>query len=706
MRYVALICAAFVCLPMAAQTESGEDPDTTKVYYIDEVTTTGTRTAKRIIDVPYSVDVIDNVQYKFDKKVSSTDVLGTIPGLFLQNRYGNHDVRFSIRGFGSRSNSGIRGVRILLDDIPESEPDGQTRIEAIDFQSIGTIEIVKGNSSSLYTNAPGGVVNFINDIAFPRTHATAFSQFGSFGMTSSGLKTGLRGDDQRFLATYNYHSSRGYREHSEDFWHIFNTVTEIRPTGASRLAVLGYYVDGLIRLPGSLTRAQFDEDPFQANARDAGRDAKRITKKGRLGLRYTAELGSADNELEVTGYGTMKYFERTARTYRFINRSGVGATTRFIHRNRIFDRPFEVSAGVDLFNQYGPVEEYPNISGSKGEPLISLTNEVISNVGAYFQTSLGLIENKLDFLFTGRFDNVVFQAEDQNLAVRNSIRRFDGFTPKMGLTFKITPMIAAYTSAGFSFDSPAANELDNYPTSSNPVLLLNPDLQAQESRNFELGVKGNLVSQDAAFLPIAYFEVTFFNSKIEQEIVPFEVFGEVFYRNAAVTNRSGIEVGVDLDIVHGLKWKTAYTFSGFTYDEYAARTVDFDTSGNLISTDASFAGNEVPSVPKHNFSTALSYEFPLSERATGFVKGTCQSVSGMYTDDANSERSDGYVLFGTNAGVDVTLGRLNLLVAGGMNNIMDKTYVAFININSAAKEFYEAGEPRNYYGSINLGYQF
>ncbi|MFH2003553.1 MAG: Plug domain-containing protein [Bacteroidota bacterium] len=81
---------------------------------------------------------INAAQYKFDRKISVDDVLRTVPGLFLQNRYGNRDVRISIRGFGSRSNSGIRGVRILLDGIPESEPDGQTRIEAIDFNSIGS----------------------------------------------------------------------------------------------------------------------------------------------------------------------------------------------------------------------------------------------------------------------------------------------------------------------------------------------------------------------------------------------------------------------------------------------------------------------------------------------------------------------------------------------------------------------------------------
>lgn len=102
--------------------------DTVKTYTVDEVVVTGTRTVKKIIDIPYAVERIDESQYKFNRKNSIDDVLGTVPGLFLQNRYGNHDVRISIRGFGSRSNSGIRGVRILLDGIPESEPDGQTRI--------------------------------------------------------------------------------------------------------------------------------------------------------------------------------------------------------------------------------------------------------------------------------------------------------------------------------------------------------------------------------------------------------------------------------------------------------------------------------------------------------------------------------------------------------------------------------------------------
>ena len=141
-----------------SQTEVRSDSTTpyfsldTLYYELDNVVITGTRVKKRIIDIPYPVYRINNTNFVFDRKIGINEVLASVPGVFMQSRYGNHDVRISIRGFGSRSNSGIRGVRILLDGIPESEPDGQTRIEAIDFNSIGKIEIAKGNSSSLYTN--------------------------------------------------------------------------------------------------------------------------------------------------------------------------------------------------------------------------------------------------------------------------------------------------------------------------------------------------------------------------------------------------------------------------------------------------------------------------------------------------------------------------------------------------------------------------
>lgn len=686
-------------------TLSQSESDTLRTYHIDEVISTGTRTPTKVIDIPYSVQRLNNYEYRYDKKVSVSDVLSGVPGLFMQSRYGNHDVRISIRGFGSRSNTGIRGVRILQDGIPESEPDGQTRIESIDFQNIGSIEIVKGNASSLYTNAPGGVINFISDLNFNRSFVTQFNEFGSFGLSSNGFKTAVKTDGYRFLATYNYHSAQGYREHSQDYWHIFNSAVETNPSERSRLSLIGYFVSGLIRLPGSLTKAQFDTDPFQPNTRDVGRDAKRITKKGRLGVRFETSFDEdRRNEIELTAYGTIKYFHRTAATYRIFTRNGIGASARFINRTEFGGHNNEFSVGGDLFYQSGPIEEYNNLSGKKGDQLELLTDETITNAGFFMQNSFSIINNRMNVLLSGRYDDVGFINTDQLLDVRSGKRKFGKFTPKVALNYKLTPAIAAYTSYGLGFDTPAGNELDNYPLSTTWPSNLNPDLQPQTSKNFEVGIKGSHAADDVDFFRRVFFEVTVFNSRIDDEVVPFELDGAVFFRNAGRTTRTGLEVGADAELLYGLRFKGAYTYSNFKYSDYIARSIVLDQTGNFVIQDSRFSGNIVPSVPKHNVSLSVSYTRILVEDITGFVKTNFMSVSGMYADDLNLEKTEGYKIFNASAGVDFVINRFNLLISGGVNNLADKRYIAFININSTRKEFYEAGEPRNYFGGITLGY--
>ncbi len=696
------------------------DPDTLKpaqqffiqqadslFYQTDEVVVTGTRVHKKIIDIPYSVVRIDNKQYRYEKKVSISDVLNFVPGVFMQSRYGNHDVRISIRGFGSRSNSGIRGVRILLDGIPESEPDGQTRIEAIDFNSVGSIEIVKGNSSSLYTNAPGGVVNFINDINFPTTFVQSFNDFGSFDLRRNGIKAGVRTDNYGFLYTHTYHHYKGYREHSEDYWHIVNTVFETTPGDKSNFQVLGYFVTGLIRLPGSLTKEEFEADHLQAAQREVDFDFRRISKKGRLGLRFATRFGeNYNNEIEFTSYGTIKYFERTSRVYRIINRYGLGGTLRFVNKSTIAGRENEFSAGGDLLYQTGPIENYQNIGGMKSDVNVGLTDETIGNSGFYLQNNFEILKDKLFVLMSGRFDYVYFDQKDQLLEVRNDKRTFEAFTPKIAFNYKITPSVAVYSSFGKSFDSPAGNELPNFPTSSNPGKLLNPDLQPQNSTNFELGIKGNLIYPERTFLRNIWFETTFFNSIIKDEIVPFEVFSEVFFRNSAKTHRQGLETGLSAEVVKGIKLNVSYTLSNFKYDQYLAQSVEVDTVGQLISIERDYSDNIVPSVPKHNLLLALSYERQIYGELTGFSKIAYQYVSGMFVDDRNTDKTNDYRLLNFTLGFDILFGNFKLLLSGGVNNIFNLKYVGFININSTNGRFYEAGEPRNYFASLNLNYTF
>jgi iron complex outermembrane receptor protein len=571
---------------------------------------------------------------------------------------------------------------------------------------VGSIEIVKGNSSSLYTNAPGGVINFISDINFPSSFAVQYNEAGDFGLIRYGLKTGIRTDNIGFVASYTYHNNIGYREHSSDYWHIFNSFLELMPGEHSNLQTMFYFADGIIRLPGSLTREEYETNPKAAAQREFDFDFRRVSKKGRLGLRYTTAFGeNYNNELELTTYGTIKYFERTQREYRIMNRYGLGASARWVNNSVFFGLQNEFSLGGDLLYQTGPIEWYVNIGGQRSDNLTNLIDETIGNAGFFIQNSTGLIKNKLSLLLSGRFDKVVFDQKNQINQFQNDVRRFEDFTPKAALNFKFTPYIALYTSYGLSFDSPAGNEMDNFPTSSSPGKLLNPDLQPQESKNFEIGIKGNIISESLYFRNVV-FELTFFNSIIDNEIVPFEVFGDVFFRNAAKTNRTGLEVGFDAELLPGLNLKTSYTYSNFRYDRYLLQSVEMDSLGNIISTLRDYSGNIVPSVPENNLNTSLSYTRKIDNIVTGFCKISEIYVSDMYVNDVNSERTDSYTLFNLTLGLEWVFNRFNLLISGGMNNIADKKYVAFININSTSGRFYEAGEPRSYFASVKLGYNF
>ncbi len=711
------ICFAFISVVYPVHTVfSQDDPqdetaDTTK-YETDEIMVTGTRTEQKIIDIPYSVQRFDQSSWITSRKIGVQDVLSVVPGLFLQPRYGNHDTRITIRGFGSRSNTGIRGVRILLDGIPESEPDGQTRIEAIDFSAIGRIELVKGNSSSLYTNAPGGVINFFTDKYFPVSFVMSDNEFGSYDLRKNGIKLGVSSKNTKFMTVYSYQNYEGYRQHSEEFQNRLNMLLETDFTKQSKLSVYGYYVDGIIKLPGSLTLSEYNTNELMANERSLSRDEKRITKKGRLGLTYLGRIdkGKMNHIFEATGYTTIKHFHRTARTYRIFNRYGVGGSFRYINKymfgKKSQQRKNEFSVGGDFFYQSGPIDEYVNLSGVKSDELIGKSDEAMSNVGFYMLEQFDILPEKLSLLFTVRYDRVLFDFKNPLGSFQDTSRLFDKVTPKAALNFKLAPNIALYGSFGLGFDSPAGNEMDNYRFSSDLGLkLLNPDLNAQKSQNFEIGIKGDVVNgEKAKLLKKIFFELTFYRNRIEDVIVPFIVDGEAFFRNAASTNRWGIEAGFTSEIINGLTLKAAYTYQHFRYNTYLAGTID--QIGNITNED--FSGNFEPSNPEQFASAEIMYRHTFRKYYTFYVKSGFQHVGEMFVNDANSDslKTAAYNMLNAQLGVDLNFKNFRVLAYGGLNNIADQKYVAFIQINSDRNEFYEAGPRRNFFGGLTLAYMF
>ncbi len=672
---------------------------------MDEVTVIGTRSAERIIDIPYSVFKVDKKELRFGKKVSAKDVLADVPGLFLQSRYGNHDLRISIRGFGTRSNAGARGVRILQDGIPESEPDGETVIDAVDFTSLGGVEVVKGNLSSLYANAPGGVINFVSDLYFPESYVSSSNQIGKYGLRQNGFRLGLKGSDSRFLLSYNYRNLDGYRQHSNEYAHLINGVYETYLSRAT-VTILGNFVKSFVRTPGSLTQAEFESDPFKANSFAVDNDFRRETWKGRLAVRLKTPLDEAsNNELEITGYGGIKELEKVEKKIRpiftFSTRYSLGALIHLTNRCEILERNNVLTLGMDYGYQNGPFTIFNVENGQKGLELEQEYYPSSSNLGFYFLDHVNIIKQRLDLFISGRFDKQVFKSSIlTNSTKKDTARTFQKFTPKIGVSLKIIPSIALYTSYGLSYDFPALSELENSPFASNIKYSLNPDLGAQTSYNFEVGVKGNLVNRESTFGRKVFFEVTFFQYVIKNEIIPFVIESESYFRNAAKTNRQGVEVGFKSEPIEGVELTTNYTFTHFRYDDYRA-TVPLPGGDTMVT----YKGNAVPSVPKHTFNFILNYEFDISKEVSGLLQWDCDYIAEMYTNDGNSERVSSYFYGNAMAGLNFDIGQVGTTFYFGMNNIFDKRYVGFVNINDFNGLSRETGEPRNVYSGLRISYK-
>lgn len=692
--------------------ERKEKGDTTihKIPAIEEIVITGTRTEKKIIDIPYSVFNVPKKELVFGRDLNAKDILQDVPGLFIQTRYGS-DVRISIRGFGTRSNTGVRGIRILQDGFTESEPDGETSMDAIDYTSLGGVEVVKGNQSSLYPNSPGGVINFLSDMSFSRNFVKTQSQFGSFDLMLNGVRLGLAEKKSRFFLSYTYKNYKGFRDHGSEFSHLLNSnyVTYVNPN--TTFSVYGNYMRGLMRFPGPLTSSEVEQDPTQAYFQAVASDFKRETQKGRLGLKFNTSWGkNKTNILEFLGFGAIKDLQFTTNVlYNIKYKYVLGSTLRYTNKSPLFKRESEFTVGFDYNFVNGPLSSYSNVGGVKGDDLQAQNTETQTNYGFFAEEQINLYKAKFYFLFSGRYDKVIIQNNDELFSVRNSSRSFDRFTPKAAFNYKLTPTVALYTSYGFGFDTPSATELENFLFSSNQgTTTLNPDINPQTSRNFEIGIKGNLIDKKRSFIKKALFEMTLFNTQVNDEIVPFVITDRVYYRNAAKTNRWGFESGIKIEPIERMDVIVNYTFTNFKYDTYISRV--YNATGD--PTDVDYSGNRVPAVPQHLVNFIVEGEPELAKHLELLLIFDCDYVSHMFTDDQNSASVGAYFYANLLLGLQYAYKDFSAVFSAGAKNIFDRKYIGYININANPelpvdqRRYYDPGEPRNYYTNITLNYRF
>ncbi|HEX9876932.1 MAG TPA: TonB-dependent receptor [Gammaproteobacteria bacterium] len=656
---------------------------------LEEIIVEATRLGRNLDRVPGAVSVIGQDEIQLGRQQLGLDeALNRVPGLFMQGRYNfSRDLSLSIRGFGARAGFGIRGVKILVDGIPETLPDGQGQVDTIDLGTTRQIEVIRGPSSSLYGNASGGVVNVVSEGGPETPFASASLATGAYDYRKMQVKTGGQAGPMDYLVSLSDSEIDGYRAQSEwenlQFNGRFNFDLG---ADSSLLAVVNYTDQPVANDAGGISAVQAAEDPRSAWTANETFDAGETLEQSRLGLVYTLPLGES-HELSARSYYVWRDFTNKLP----FQDGGAGAIDRFFaggglsytYSGMLAGRTNRLIVGFDLDDQDDDRRRFDNLSGTFGD-LTFDQNERVTSRGLFVQNELGLSDN-IDLSFGLRFDEVEFGAEDRFLddGDDSGSRTLDDVSPMLGIVTRLSPNLSVYGTVSTAFETPTTTEFAN-PSGAGGF---NPNVDPQSATNLEIGLRG-LIGQSSRY------ELAVFSIEVEDELVPFELAespNRTFYANAGESDRLGVEFSIRAELLRHLTGLLSYTYSDFTFNRF------IDDDGN------DFSGNTIPGTPEHVLFGELSYNHP----SGWFGALDLLHVDDLFTDNANSAVSPSYTLSNLRLGFETSVGSLVVAPYLGINNLTDEAYYANVRINVPfGGRFFEPGPERNAYAGVELRFDF
>lgn len=679
-RALTLAIGVVAIIPLTSEANNGSDGAGNE---LDEIIVNAVRSNTSIREIARSVSVVDQDEIQVARQQLALDeALAGVPGLYIQNRYNfAQDLRVSLRGFGARSAFGIRGIKVIVDGIPATLPDGQAGVDSIDIGSAGRIEVLRGPSSYLYGNASGGVIAIETERGTEKPFISGTLASGSYGFNRYQVKVGGRSARVDYLVNASQQSIDGYREQSRAKGIRVNGRLDFRLAERDRLKLIFNHTDQPVAEdPGGITLGQALSSPRSARDANIRFDAGESLDQQRVGLVYETDRTGGD--LQVRNYYVWRDFDGRRpfsgggsidlRRFFF----GLGAQYSL---DNLLPEKTELTAGFDIERQDDWRRRFDNLDGSSG-PLVIEQNEIVDSIGVYLHGNYQI--NDRWIVSAGlRYDEIQFNVVDKFLedGDDSGVIRFDGLSPYIGVHFDLNRS-AIFASYGSSFETPTTTELANPDGTGG----LNQMLAPQEAESFELGWKAGTEDQ--------YFELAVFGINLKDELVPFEHEsqpGRIFFANAGRSSRRGLEMAYSWTGKSGFEVALSYTLSRFRFDEF------IDDDGN------DFSGKSQPGVPSQFGNVALKYA-----RQSGLKIVFETYFSGlMFADNSNDVSIKDYLASSLRFSKEFDRGNWKYRPYFGINNIFNQRYNSNVRINAFGGRYYEPAPDRNFYAGITVGYQ-
>lgn len=678
------------------------------------ISVTATRTDVPPFDVPASVDVLDGGRIRGDGRaqVNLSESLALVPGLLARDRLNQaQDMQLSVRGFGARSTFGVRGVRLYVDGIPATMPDGQGQLSHIDLASVDRLEVLRGPFSVLYGNSSGGVMQVFTEEGQGSPVLTGSAATGSSGLRRIDIKASGAAGSLGYVLSAGRLSTSGFREYSAAEREGANARLDWTLDSDRKLTLLANTVSVQADDPLGLNRAQFDAAPRSVDASATMFNTRKTVRQSQIGAVYEHRL-NADNQLRLMVYGgeraTMQFQAIPAGPQNNpLHPGGVidlarnygGLDLRWTSRTLLAQRPLEIVSGLSYDAMNETRRGWQNFQGStlgvQGALRRDEDNRVTS-LDPYVQATW-----KPDARWTVnagvRHSLVRFSSDDRYIAGTNrddsGSLRYSATLPAVGVTYAPLAQWRVYAAAGRGFETPTFNELAYRPDG---TAGLNFALRPSRSDNLEAGMKWRTVP--GAATRIEWTAAVFHTATQDEIVTQTNVGGRSTFRNAGETRRRGLELATSVTPARHWLAQLSYTLLDARYRDAFSCSVNV----NLCPAGLVPAGKRIPGTARSALAAEIGWRPP-----TGWRAGLdARYLSRVAVNDVNSDAAASFVTLGGHVGYVAELNRWSLAAAARIDNLTDRKYAGSVIVNEGNGRYFEPAAGRNHALSVSASYRF
>lgn len=666
-----------------------------------------TRTDTTYLQTPASVFRIDAPQVDTSSQVNLTEVVKGVPSLQIRNRENYaQDLQLSMRGFGARSTFGVRGIRLYVDGIPATMPDGQGQTSNIDLSSLDHVEVLTGPFSSLYGNSSGGTILTSTKEGQGKDSIELSYSGGSHDKSRAGLvlQGGAKGaNEPSYVISSSYFDIDGYREHSGAEKVLNNAKLSWNLDDGSKINWVTNYVKIHADDPQGLTHDQWNANPKQQVPFLKQFNVRKDIEQTQTGVTWSKPINDK-NELYAMAY----LGNRQVTQYQSIPKSTQDASINHAGGVIDFERDYygadfrwtgkellpntTVSVGVALDAMDEDRKGFENFNLVNGQPSYGVKGNLrrdedntLWNIDPYLQASWQFLPTwRLD---TGvRYSNVHYKSKDHYLSNGDDSGKTDynKVLPSAALSWQILPELMAYVSYAKGFETPTFTEMA-YQTD---ILKsgFNFDLKPSTSDTYETGLKTQNLLGD--------FTLAVFQTKTKDDIVSAgNSNGRSTFRNADKTLREGVEFAWNKKLWRDLTATASYTYLDATFD------ADIPALGSIAQIPA---GNAIPGIAKNQAYASLAWQ-----PSHGLYGGVdVQYMDKVYVNDTNSDVAPSYSVTSANVGYAWVMGDWKVNSFARVDNLFDKNYAGSVIVNDGNGRYFEPADGRNWSAGLRVIKQF